>query len=123
MASGTFFSSLYYFEESLKSFNCFNAAQVNFGAGVCARILQTILYNPLIVIKTRYEVVGFNEYSSIFDAAKKIYINEGFRGYFTGVKVSLVRDVPFTGTFYPIYSFFKREMAQFYEMNRDHTCE
>ena len=28
-------------------------------------------------------------------------------GLFTGLRVSLIRDVPFSGIFYPIYSLFK----------------
>jgi hypothetical protein len=27
------------------------------------------------------------------------------------MKISLIRDVPFSGTFYPIYSFFRRKMS------------
>jgi len=38
---------------------------------------------------------------------RQIYLKEGASGFFTGVKVSLVRDVPFSGIFYPVYNFFK----------------
>ena len=34
-------------------------------------------------------------------------IKEGVPGFFTGLKVSLIRDVPFSGMFYPLYNFFK----------------
>lgn len=63
------------------------------------------------MIKTRLEVVGFNEYTSMYDASRQIYRHEGMAGYFTGLKVSLLRDVPFSGIFYPIYMFFKRYFA------------
>ena len=33
-------------------------------------------------------------------------------GFFTGLKVSLIRDVPFSGIFYPIYNFFKTYYQQ-----------
>jgi hypothetical protein len=39
----------------------------------------------------------------LFDAVKKILKNEGIKGFFTGLKISLIRDVPFSGLFYPIY--------------------
>jgi hypothetical protein len=55
------------------------------------------------VIKTRLEVLGFCEYTGFIDAIGKIYKNEGPMGFFTGLKVSLIRDVPFAGIFYPIY--------------------
>jgi len=36
-------------------------------------------------------------------------------GFFTGLKVSLIRDVPFSGVFYPIYNLFKKELMVVYE--------
>ena len=76
-------------------------------AAAIARSLLTTLSNPLIVIKTRLEVLGFSEYSSLNDAATKIYNQEGAKGFFTGLKVSLIRDVPFSGLFFPIYEICK----------------
>ena len=35
-------------------------------------------------------------------------MKEGAGGLFTGLKISLIRDVPFSGIFYPIYTFFKK---------------
>lgn len=62
-----------------------------------------MLSNPIIVIKTRFEVVGFSDYSSMGDAVQKIYSKEGWGGFFTGLKVAIIRDVPFAGIYYPIY--------------------
>jgi len=53
------------------------------------------------------EVLGFQEYNSLTDAIKKVYINEGPLGFFTGLKVSLIRDVPFAGIFFPLYELSK----------------
>lgn len=114
--SATYFSTLYYFEEMLKSMHVMKDAQVHMAASSMARVLQSVISNPIIVIKTRLEVIGFNEYSSTYDACKKIVRNEGYGGFFTGLKVSLIRDVPFSGIFYPIYSFFKKELLQLYEL-------
>lgn len=74
------------------------------------RSFQTVMSNPIIVIKTRLEVVGFNQYASLTDACKQIYKLEGIPGFFTGLKISIIRDVPFSGLFYPIYSFFREEL-------------
>ena len=59
--------------------------------------------------------MGFNEYKGAFDACKKIYATEGVGAFFTGLKVSLIRDVPFSGLFYPIYSFFRTRISTLYE--------
>lgn len=77
--------------------------------------MQTVLANPITVIKTRLEVVGFSEYTGIVDACRKIYVQEGAGAFFTGLKVSLVRDVPFSGVFYPIYCFFRGKLSTLYE--------
>jgi len=42
------------------------------------------------------------------DAVKKICKNEGYSGFFTGLRISLIRDVPFSGIFFPIYEFCKK---------------
>lgn len=80
---------------------------INFKSAAFARIVQSILMNPLVVVKTRYEVVGFNKYTSLANALKTIYIEEGVRGYFTGLKAGLMKDVPSTALFYSLYEFFK----------------
>lgn len=63
------------------------------------------------MVKTRLEVVGFSEYSGVADAFRQIIAKEGTGGLFTGLKISLIRDVPFSGIFYPIYNMFKKYYA------------
>ena len=116
LAAGTYFSTLYYFEENLRQTNLIREASVQFWASSMARTLQTFIVNPIFVIKTRFEVVGFNEYNSTYDAVRKIYAQEGLSGFSTGLKVSLIRDVPFSGIFYPIYNFTKINLFRLYEL-------
>jgi hypothetical protein len=105
--AGSFFSMLYYCERILEATGLFEEYQVHLLSAAISRTNQSIISNPLIVIKTRMEVVGFTEYTGTVDAFRKIAQKEGMRGFFTGLKISLIRDVPFSGTFYPIYNFFK----------------
>ena len=84
-------------------------------ASALTKALQSIIVNPIIVIKTRLEVVGFNEYEGISDAFKKVYTREGPKAFFTGLQISLIRDVPFAGIFYPIYMFFRTELYKLYD--------
>lgn len=39
----------------------------------------------------------------MWDACKKIKLQEGYGGFFTGLKVAILRDVPFSGIYYPLY--------------------
>ena len=116
VTSGTFFSTLYFIEENIKKLNIMSEGKVHFTSSCMARVVQSVISNPIILIKSRLEVIGFNEYNSIMDAVRKIYLQEGFLGFWTGIKVSLIRDVPFSGTFYPIYNFIKVYLARLYEL-------
>ena len=104
LMTGQFFAILFYFETLLRRMETFTNTQVQFLAGSLTKSIQSVLVNPITVVKTRLEVIGFNEYSGIGDACRKIYRNEGIHGFFTGLRISLIRDVPFSGIFYPIYS-------------------
>jgi len=57
--SGTYFSLLFYSEETLKKMGVFSAPQVSLISSSFARAVQSITSNPIIVIKTRLEVLGF----------------------------------------------------------------
>ena len=81
---------------------------INFTSAGFARLIQTTLVNPILVIRTRFEVVGFNSYTSITDALVKIKKEEGFKGYFKGLKQSIIKDVPASAVFYSLYELFKR---------------
>ena len=105
--AGVYYSILFYSESHLKLLGFDNEKQVHFLSSSFARSIQSIVSNPLIVIKTRLEVVGFNEYSGMMEGAKLIAQKEGFKGFFTGLGISLIRDVPFSGVFYPVYHSFR----------------
>ena len=73
-------------------------------AATTARTLQAFLVNPILIVKTRFEVVGFNEYKGMMDAFVQIFRREGLRSFFTnGITVALVKDVPFAAIQFPIY--------------------
>ena len=105
--AGVYYSILFYTETYLRMIGFKNDGQINAFSSAFARAVQSVVSNPIVVIKTRLEVVGFNEYSGMMQGAKSIMQKEGFRGFFTGLGISLVRDVPFSGVFYPVYQSFK----------------
>lgn len=70
--AGTYFSSLHYIKTLLLLSNM-HEHSINFWASALARTVQSIVSNPLTVIKTRLEVLGFAEYNNLNDAMIKIY--------------------------------------------------
>jgi len=87
-----------------------NKSFTNFFASGIARLVQGIAINPILVIKTRYEVVGFNSYNSMYSAFIHIKNEEGIKGFYSGLKTNLIKDVPASAVFYSMYEFFKLEL-------------
>lgn len=59
MNAGTYFSTLYYIKLMMQRTNMMSENMNNFWASSTARAIQAVLSNPIIVIKTRMEVLGF----------------------------------------------------------------
>lgn len=68
-----------------------------------ARIVSTIITNPLNIIETRFELADFHQYTSIRGAVKEIHQNEGLRGFFSGGLASCLKEGFFAGFYYMIY--------------------
>jgi hypothetical protein len=66
--SATYFSSLHYLRLALGRSTTLSDNWVNFWASAAARGIESTLANPLIVVKTRLEVLGFTEYTGLRDA-------------------------------------------------------
>ncbi len=94
-------------KNTLKIKNNKNDIILNFLSSGLARTIQSVLINPLLIAKTRIEVVGVNNYTSLTDALIKIKKEEGYRGYFKGLKQALLKDVPHSAIFFSLYEFFK----------------
>jgi hypothetical protein len=107
IGSAIYYSSLERNKRFLKKSNYFGEKSTNFISSALARISQCILLNPLLVVITRFEVVGFNSYTSLIDAFIKIKKEEGFRGYFLGLKPLLIKEIPTSAMFYMLYEIFK----------------
>lgn len=77
-------------------------------AASLARTLQCFVTNPILIVKTRFEVVGFNEYKGLVDAFIQIYRKEGLRSFFTnGIEYALLKDVPFSAAQFAVYEAIK----------------
>ncbi|EGX90270.1 mitochondrial carrier protein, putative [Cordyceps militaris CM01] len=68
----------------------------NLLSGAVARTLAGVVLMPLTVIKVRFESSLYS-YPSLFSAVKDIKGREGFRGFFSGVGATAMRDAPYAG--------------------------
>ena len=54
-----------------------NVQMIDFLSAFFSRIISSIMTNPMQVVRTRVEVIGFNEYSGPIDGLRKVYKLEG----------------------------------------------
>ena len=106
LGAGIFFTGLENVSgltQNLRSINYIHSGFIDFLDAGLSRILTTFLVNPITVLKTRFEIVGVNEYKSIKDAIISIYTNEGSKGFYKGILATMIRDVPYAGIQYSSY--------------------
>ena len=80
-----------------------NGIVTNFISSAAGITVQSIVTNPIYLISTRFEAIGFNKYKNIFDAIKKILEEEGIKGFTKGLKPLLIKEIPSHSLFYVLY--------------------
>lgn len=81
---------------------------------IAGGISQTTIY-PLEVLKTRLALRKTGQYSSILDAAMKIYKAEGARSFYRGYVPNLLGILPYAGIDLAVYETLKNKYLSQYE--------
>ncbi|XP_050303447.1 calcium-binding mitochondrial carrier protein SCaMC-2 [Anthonomus grandis grandis] len=79
-----------------------------FAGAAAGGVSQTIIY-PLEVLKTRLALRKTGQYSSIADAAYKIYIGEGLRAFYRGYIPNILGIIPYAGIDLAVYETLKKK--------------
>lgn len=111
-SSGLYFSMLSKLEVAIEKARRTGENSQHFLSSSLARMLSGILTNPIQVIRTRFEVLGFAQYKNTFEAIGKIYNQEGMKGFLTGIVPTALRDAPFAGIYFSIYVRMKRRLEE-----------
>ena len=90
-------------KEQIPLFSYLPLQFIHFANAVFSKTLTTLLISPINVLKTRFEVIGNHEYSSITQAMTKIYQTEGIYGFYRGIVATVIRDGPYSGIQYALY--------------------
>lgn len=75
-------------------------------AGGVAGLVQSFICSPIELAKSRMQVS--NKYSGPLDCIRQIYANEGTRGVFRGLNITIVREVPAFGVYFLAYEILTR---------------
>lgn len=79
-------------------------------AGACAGACQVIFTNPLEIVKIRLQVAGEIATTRRL-GAMEVVKDLGVRGLYKGAPACLLRDIPFSGIFFPLYAHLKKFSA------------
>jgi solute carrier family 25 (mitochondrial aspartate/glutamate transporter), member 12/13 len=79
-------------------------------AGGAAGMCQVIFTNPMEIIKIRMQVAGEIK-SGKTERLRSILKDLGFVGLYKGVRACLLRDIPFSAIYFPVYSHSKKALA------------
>lgn len=86
-----------------------------FLAGACAGgISQTVIY-PMEVLKTRLALRKTGQYTSIVDAALKIYSHEGIKSFYRGYVPNMLGIIPYAGIDLAVYETLKNKYLRQHE--------
>ena len=86
---------------------------VNLISAAISRTAQMLSVAPIVVIKTRFEVSGFNKYNGLIDAVRTIRREEGYGGFFKGTSSLLIKEVPYSAMFYTTYDYTKKNLKKY----------
>lgn len=108
LSSGIFFTGIENFHlltKGLRDNKYVPNNVIDFINASMTRVINTTVNNPITVVKTKFEVVGKNEYTGILQAIRHIYEKDGIRGFYKGMMTTLMRDVPWSGLQYASYKY------------------
>uniref|UniRef100_A0AC34RJ77 S-adenosylmethionine mitochondrial carrier protein n=1 Tax=Panagrolaimus sp. JU765 TaxID=591449 RepID=A0AC34RJ77_9BILA len=80
----------------------------------CAEVAACLVRVPTEIIKQRAQASTSQSLSSII---RRIYVTDGFSGFYRGYMTTISREIPFSFIEFPLWEFLKRRYARF--MNRD----
>ncbi|KAF7293038.1 hypothetical protein MIND_01203200 [Mycena indigotica] len=90
--------------ESMASVTHMCAASVGEVAACLVRV-------PTEVIKTRAQTSSYGPGQSSFSAAQHILASDGFRGFYRGFGITIMREIPFTSIQFPLYELLKAKLS------------
>jgi solute carrier family 25 protein 38 len=117
LSSAIYFSALHDLERIFSKHST-SKDFVNFWASLLAKVASGYMTNPLLVVKSRVELIGFNEYNNMMDGMIKLYKEGGMKAYFKGAYVTALRDGPHAGLWYVIYSRCKRILIEDFNIGK-----
>ncbi|CAL8096901.1 unnamed protein product [Calicophoron daubneyi] len=91
---------------------------VNFTTGFIARSAMAAALTPFLVAKTQAESGRYKDISML-SALRRLYVQSGWRGLYSGVLPTIVRDGPYSGFYLSAYAGFKKLLCPNLDTNQN----
>ncbi|XP_033209402.1 mitochondrial basic amino acids transporter-like [Belonocnema kinseyi] len=83
----------------------------HFLAGASAGLAQTPICSPMELAKTRIQLQSSNTFSGPLHCLKDIYRRKGFKGVFSGLGITFLREIPSYGIYFFTYEALTKSSA------------
>ncbi len=93
-----------------KNFSKTTELMLNISSGSVAGMSQVIVTNPLEICKIRLQVHGElhpNQPLSLYKVVSEL----GFKGLYRGSSACMMRDIPFSAIYFPVYSILREKLT------------
>ncbi|CAD7924755.1 unnamed protein product [Amoebophrya sp. A25] len=87
-------------------------------AGVCARAVTVVCTSPFEIVRTR---LGTARNTSLWKTVQELHLSAGVKGYYRGLRPSLLRDVPFSAFYWASYDILKNTIERSWGHIEDHA--
>ncbi|XP_017035589.1 solute carrier family 25 protein Shawn [Drosophila kikkawai] len=79
-------------------------------SGVTARICAVTVVSPIELVRTKMQAQR-QTYAQIIQFVRNVISLQGFWGLWRGLRPTILRDVPFSGIYWPIYEYLKLNLG------------
>ncbi|KAG8761632.1 S-adenosylmethionine transporter [Serendipita sp. 396] len=77
----------------------------------CGEVVACIIRVPTEVVKSRTQTSSYGPLASSFMSARMTLRTQGWRGFYKGFGLTIMREIPFTSIQFPVYEFLKIKLA------------
>ncbi|KAJ8691038.1 S-adenosylmethionine transporter [Pleurotus ostreatus] len=82
-------------------------------AASVGEVVACLIRVPTEVVKTRMQTLAYGTQGhSSWSAAKLVLSNDGWRGFYRGFGITIMREIPFTSIQFPLYELLKVQIAK-----------
>lgn len=85
---------------------------ISFLSGTISGSISKLLTHPMDTIKAKMQVYQDKKFEGIMSIFKKTYSEEGIKGFYKGINISVVGSIPASGLYFGSYEYAKKNLLK-----------